>query len=169
MSPVCSGAPSGWSVTLGLEILRCINIGLGSGKLTGPVAWAFGNDPWNRMSNWLQSPKSPDGGAMAAYVFGTGMTVLLASLRTRLLWWPLHPAGYVVGCSFALMRLWLPLFTSFVLKSLILRFGGLKGYRLALPFFIGLIVGEFTAGFIRTLLDLGFGLYLPVDSGIGGL
>ena len=71
--------------------------------------------------------------------------------------------------SFALMRLWLPLFTSFVLKSLILRFGGLKGYRQALPFFIGLIVGEFTAGFIRTLLDLGFGLYLPVDSGIGGL
>ena len=64
--------------------------------------WAFGNDPWNRRSNGLQSPKSPEGGARAAYVFGAGMTILLASLRTRLLGWPLHPAGYVVGCSFGL-------------------------------------------------------------------
>jgi hypothetical protein len=42
-------------------------------------------------------------------------------------------------------------------------------YRRALPFFFGLVVGEFTAGFIRTVVDLAFDLYLPVDSGIGGL
>jgi hypothetical protein len=51
----------------------------------------------------------------------------------------------------------------------ILRYGGLRGYRAALPFFIGLVLGEFAAGFVRTLLDLGFGLYLPPGSGIGGL
>jgi hypothetical protein len=39
----------------------------------------------------------------------------------------------------------------------------------ALPFFIGLIVGEFAAGFLRTVLDMVFGLHLPPESGIGGL
>ena len=78
-------------------------------------------------------------------------------------------SGEVKGASFALMRLWLPLFTSWLLKGLILRYGGLKGYRRALPFFMGLVVGEFMAGFIRTVLDLTFHLYLPPDSGIGGL
>jgi hypothetical protein len=144
-------------------------VGLASGKMTGPAGWAFGNDPWNKLYSWIQSPRPPDPGAVAAYGVGFGATLLLAWLRTAFLWWPLHPAGYVVGASFSLMRLWLPLFTSWLLKSLILRYGGLKGYRRALPFFMGLVVGEFTAGFIRTLLDLSFGLYLPVDSGIGGL
>ncbi|MBW3623733.1 MAG: hypothetical protein KY468_10040 [Armatimonadetes bacterium] len=63
----------------------------------------------------------------------------------------------------------MPLFVSWLIKVLILRYGGLSGYRRALPFFFGLVVGEFTAGFIRTVLDLAFDLYLPVDSGIGGL
>jgi hypothetical protein len=97
------------------------------------------------------------------------MTGALAWLRTTFLWWPFHPAGYVVGASFALMRLWLPLFMAWLLKTFILRYGGLSGYRRALPLFMGLVIGEFTAGFLRTVLDLTFSLYLPVDSGIGGL
>jgi hypothetical protein len=143
--------------------------GLASGHMTGPAGWAFGNDPWNRLAGWMSSPQPPQVGSALAYGFGFGMTVLLSSLRTRFLWWPFHPAGFVVGASFSLMRLWLPLFTSWLLKTLILRYGGLTGYRRALPFFFGLVVGEFTAGFLRTLLDLAFSLYLPVDSGIGGL
>jgi hypothetical protein len=144
-------------------------LGLASAHMTGPAGWAFGNDPWNRLASWINSPEPRDLGAVAAYGVGFAVTGLLAWLRTTFLWWPLHPAGYVVGSSFALMRLWLPLFASWLLKSLILRYGGLSGYRKALPFFLGLVVGEFTAGFIRTILDLSFGLYLPVDSGIGGL
>ena len=81
----------------------------------------------------------------------------------------LHPAGYLVAGSFGLFRLWLPIFVSWLLKALILRYGGLSGYRAALPFFIGLIAGEFAAGFLRTLLDLTFSLHLPPESGIGGL
>lgn len=49
-------------------------------------------------------------------------------------------------------------------KSLILR-----GYRIALPFFLGLVLGEFGAGFLRTVLDMAFALHLPPESGIGGL
>jgi hypothetical protein len=90
-------------------------------------------------------------------------------MRARFLWWPFHPAGYLVAGSFGLFRLWFPIFLSWLLKVLILRYGGLRGYRLALPFFIGLVLGEFATGFLRTCLDTLFQLHLPPESGIGGL
>jgi len=74
-----------------------------------------------------------------------------------------------VAGSFGLFRLWLPIFVSWLIKVLLLRYGGLQAYRRALPFFIGLILGEFVTGFARTILDMALGLHLPPESGIGGL
>ena len=39
-----------------------------------------------------------------------------------------------------------PLMLATILKGLILRYGGLRVYRAALPFFLGLILGEFVVG-----------------------
>lgn len=143
--------------------------GLGSAKFTGPARWAFGNDPWSRCANVLSVPRPGNPSMGAAYVVGGAITLLFVGLRVRFLWWPLHPAGYVVATSTALQRLWLPLFASWLTKTMLLRYGGLKAYQRALPFFVGLVYGEFTAGLLRTLIDLAFRLYLPVNSGIGGL
>jgi hypothetical protein len=144
-------------------------VGYESAKFRGPAVWAFGNDPWQKLDNWLQSPQPRDPGAIGAYLFGMAMVAFLAIMRSRFVGWPFHPAGYLVAGSFGLMRLWLPVFLTWGIKSLVLRYGGLRGYRIALPFFIGLVLGEFAAGFVRTVLDSAFGLYLPPESGIGGL
>jgi len=37
---------------------------------------------------------------------------------------------------------WSPFFTGWLIKTVMLRYGGLKYYRSALPVFIGLIVGD---------------------------
>lgn len=145
------------------------SIGYESAKFQGPVIWAFGKDPWQKMDAWVTSPQPADGGTVGAYLFGMGFTLFLAAMRARFVWWPFHPAGYLVSGSFGLFRLWLPIFVSWLLKVLILRYGGLQGYRRALPFFLGLVLGEFSAGFVRTILDLLFKLHLPAASGIGGL
>jgi hypothetical protein len=143
--------------------------GLMTARFTGPAGWAFGDEPWQRMTRWVTTPAPAKAGPNWAYFFGLGFTFLLVWLRARYLWWPLHPAGYVVSSSFALQRLWVPLMVSWLAKTIILRYGGLQGYRTALPFFIGLVLGEFSTGLLRTILDLSLGLYLPADSGIGGL
>jgi hypothetical protein len=144
-------------------------IGFESAKFRGPGLRAFGPEPWRRMETLIQNPTQPDVGATWAYLFGAAVVFLLGFLRTQFVGWPFHPAGYLVSGSFGLFRLWVPILVAWVLKAVILRYGGLRGYRAALPFFIGLVLGEFSAGFLRTLLDLGFGLYLPPGSGIGGL
>ena len=144
-------------------------VGYESAKFQGPAMWAFGAEPWKKLDGWLSTPQQPDGGAMGAYVFGILFTLFLAWMRSEFLWWPFHPAGYLVSGSFGLFRLWLPIFVSWLIKVLLLRYGGLRAYRRALPFFLGLVLGEFAAGFVRTALDLIFGLHLPPSSGIGGL
>ena len=47
--------------------------------------------------------------------------------------WPFHPAGYLVSGSFGLMRLSLPIFVTWALKSVLLRYGGLGAHRRAQP------------------------------------
>lgn len=144
-------------------------VGYESAKFTGPAGWAFGNDPWRKLDSWLTNPREAKLAASFAYLYGVGFTLLLAALRTRFVWWPFHPVGYLVSGSFGLFRLWLPIFLTWLIKSLLLRYGGLSAYRKAYPFFLGLILGEFGAALVRTLIDLIFNLHLPAESGVGGL
>lgn len=144
-------------------------VGFESARFRGPAIWAFGQEPWEKMDSWIQSPQQPDFACVMAYAFGALFTLFLAVMRSRFVWWPFHPAGYLVAGSFGLFRLWLPIFVSWLIKTLLLRYGGLGAYRRALPFFLGLVLGEFSAGFLRSLLDVALGLNLPPESGIGGL
>jgi hypothetical protein len=144
-------------------------VGFDQAKFTGPAKWAFGNEPWRKLSQWVNAPRAPDWGSNGAYLFGLGFTLLLAALRTRFVWWPFHPVGYLVSGSFGLFRLWLPIFVTWLIKSLLLRYGGLSAYRKGQPLFMGLLAGEFSAAFLRTVLDLLFDLHLPASSGVGGL
>jgi hypothetical protein len=50
--------------------------------------------------------------------------------------------------------MWLSIFLAWLAKAGLLRWGGLKGYRAALPFFLGLILGEFMVGSIANILGI---------------
>ncbi|MBI2301913.1 MAG: hypothetical protein HYU66_23670 [Armatimonadetes bacterium] len=162
---------AGVGIVVGLLAMLQVSsqVGLAGGRFTGPAGWAFGNDPWQKLGRHLLIPQPPETAGRWAYLVGMGICALLVWARAKLVWWPLHPAGWVAGNSFALLRLWVPLTLTWAIKSLLLRYGGLKGYLRALPFFLGLAVGEFSAGLLRTVIDLAWGLYLPANSGIGGL
>jgi len=41
---------------------------------------------------------------------------------------------------------WFPLFIAWVIKSLVMRFGGLRTLNKAMPLFMGLMLGEFVIG-----------------------
>ncbi|MCS7254549.1 MAG: hypothetical protein NZ781_11080, partial [Armatimonadetes bacterium] len=144
-------------------------IGLQSAKVQGPALWSFGPEPWTRLQSWLTMPTQSDMGAACAYLFGMGFVFLLNILRHQLVWFPFHPGGYIVSGAFAVPRHWVAIFATWLIKAAVLRYGGAKAYRTVLPFFIGLVVGEFVVGFIRTLVGLLLGWSMPRESGIGGL
>ena len=69
------------------------------------------------------------------------MLIFLALMRTRFLWWPFHPVGYVMANTPTMKNTWTPFMIAWLVKAWVLRYGGAKLYRRLLPFFLGLIVG----------------------------
>jgi hypothetical protein len=78
------------------------------------------------------------------YATGAGglMVLLLSFGRLHLASFPFHPLGYAMSCSFGEV-LWGSFFVVWLLKSLALRYGGMRFYRLSIPFFLGFALGHF--------------------------
>lgn len=92
---------------------------------------------------------------------GAAVTALLAFLRMRFYWWPLHPLGYAMCCSWTLIVFWFPIFVAWLLKTAIIRYGGMRLYTRLRPCFLGLIFGEFTCATMWTLLAIFFQVPVP--------
>jgi len=131
--------------------------GAASSTLGPPnVPLIFGGEPWNRMDGWIKSPQAPDLNTAMAIVVGFAFTILLNSLRMKLGWFPFHPVGFAVSSSWSMHLLWLPMFIAWLLKLVILRYGGLQLYRRALPFFLGVILAECVVGSFWTIWGIIF-------------
>ena len=118
-------------------------------------------DPWRSMAGkrsfdvlngWLKTPVKPDAGGMLGIGIGVAFTMFLAYMRTLYVWWPFHPVGYCMSNTFTSYNLWTPFFIAWLAKVVLLRAGGMKLYRRALPFFFGLIAGDFLGGGLTTLV-----------------
>jgi len=65
-------------------------------------------------------------------------------MRARYTWWPLAPLGFALSGSWSMIVFWFPIFVAWILKSVLLRYGGMKVYMRLKPLFLGLILGEFS-------------------------
>ena len=115
----------------------------------GP-AW----ESFSRLQRWLTQPTYTDWTAVSFASFGFFFAVFLMIMRWRLIWWPFHPTGYAISGSWAMGTIWVPVFICWVAKWTIIKYGGLKSHRQAVPFFIGLILGEFTMGSVWSVIGL---------------
>ncbi len=123
-------------------------------RASSPSLTAFGIEPYRRLAGWLQVPTDtliPESGFMG---FGFLMTTLLMLFRMRFVWWPFHPAGFAISTSWGMNVTWGCLFMSWLIKLIILKYGGPMKYRKAAPFFLGLILGEFTVGSLWTIIGI---------------
>jgi hypothetical protein len=119
------------------------------------INWA-GWEIMNRLQVWLTTPTDPNPATPISVSVGMLFTFFLAAMRMRFLWWPFHPAGYAVSNSWGMAIAWFPLFIAWVIKSLLMRHGGLKVYRQAAPLFMGLMLGEFVVGCILSIIGTTF-------------
>jgi hypothetical protein len=100
----------------------------------------------------LTHKSGPNPASAAAIAIGSAFTLALLWLRTRFLWWPFHPVGYAISSSLSMAQLWLPMFIAWLLKIIVFRYAGPRTYRKSVPFFFGLILGEFVVGSLWTLI-----------------
>ncbi len=104
----------------------------------------------------IQNPTSFQPISVVFTVIGFAFTTFMLMMRTRFLWWTLHPVGYAVSGEWGIGRIWIPLIIASTCKWAVLRFYGLKGYRQSVPFFFGLILGDFVLGCIWATIGIVF-------------
>jgi len=114
----------------------------------------MGWEIYNRLQSWLTNPRAPNYTEMSGMTGGFIFAIFLMIMKVRFLWWPLHPAGYVLTASGSLGILWFPAFISWTIKALVLRFGGAKRFRQIAPFFLGLVLGDYTLGCLWSIIGI---------------
>jgi len=115
----------------------------------------MGWETFNRLQSWVSTPTSPDVGAISAMSVGAIFTWGLFWFRRLFLWSPFHPVGYVLATSFpAIDYIWSSMFLSWLIKWSLLSHGGLAWYRKSVPFFLGLILGEYIVGSLWSLIGV---------------
>lgn len=104
--------------------------------------------------SWVTTPKDASVPKTVAIALGMAIACCLYVAKFSLSWWPLHPLGFAVSTSYSIGTLWVPLLIAWAAKMITLKSGGMKAYRVALDFFLGLILGDFIVGCLWPLIGL---------------
>jgi len=126
------------------------------------LTYMQGNNPmighnrgqWDMMASWLQYPQPPSIYGIVFMGVGAALVVAMTWMRTHHLWWVLHPAGYALGMNFGVEYFWTCTLIAWVLKVGITRYGGHRAHQHSIPFFYGIILGEFLVGAFWSALSV---------------
>jgi len=101
-----------------------------------------------RVVSFLTDPSvaKTDTNGLIALGAGALVVVLLAVMRLRFWWWPLHPVGYIASNTWGSHWWFVPFVIGWAGKTLVIRYGGLRLYRATVPLAVGLIVGDLVNG-----------------------
>ena len=125
----------------------------GASNISG-VGEYLGRETWDLVNVWFIAPERHLPHRSYAILIGTLLSLGLASLRMNLAWWPFHPVGYAVSGSWSMEQLWACFLAAWLIKAAILRYGGAKVYRRAIPLFVGLMLGDFFVGNLWTIFGM---------------
>ena len=98
---------------------------------------------------------------LSRYEFmGIGAAIMsgLIFLQNNFLWWPLHYIGFPISDSLPIYRGWFSIFLAWIIKSLVLKYGGVQVYRRSIPIFYGIILGSVVA--TGVLMGVGYVYHL---------
>jgi len=136
-------------------------------QMRGTLSY-FGWESFNPLQSWLQYPQGTNVRAIGFMGGGFAFVVFLYIMRIRFLWFPLHASGYVLsGAAWGgMIYFWFPVLVSWFIKFIILKHGGAGTYRKGIPFFLGLVLGDYIPRSIASIVSLLLNIYMP-SSGAG--
>ncbi len=109
------------------------------------------NYPYMLAAQYLDPGMEPNTFRIAGMLVGLGGFVGLYWLRLQFSL-PLHPVGWIVCRGWAMEQFWLMILLGWLAKAVIVRYGGLTGYRVMRPFFLGIVLGDLTMAGLFTVV-----------------
>jgi hypothetical protein len=110
------------------------------------------NQVTGKLDGWLRDPRGPDWGGVGAITVGALVTIGLMAAKLQFVSWPLHPVAFPLALSYPIDGITPAIIISLAAKSALLRYGGLRAHRKALPLFLGLIAGNGTTALVQLVL-----------------
>ncbi|MDP6504889.1 MAG: hypothetical protein QF886_14820, partial [Planctomycetota bacterium] len=121
-----------------------LHLGYANDSGTGGLWYA--RRPYRRLAHWLQHPAGASYTSLIFHVFGFVVVMALPMVRMVFPSLPFHALGYAISSSWSMHLVWVPIFIGWCCKLAIIRYSGGKGYRTWMPFFLGLILGDYVIG-----------------------
>jgi hypothetical protein len=91
----------------------------------------------------VSNPKPVQAETLCRTGASAAIVLLLSYARNAWIGFPLHPVGYLFASSFGLeWGMWNVIFVTWLVKALVVRYGGLRLYRASVPFFLGIALGD---------------------------
>ena len=140
----------GVSITAGLWASLHTLFEFGAAKSRTGLGWVF----YGTLERWLVYPSGVNYPVVATVAQGFVVVLFLAFMRSRFLWWSLHPVGYLMGNDHTMNYLWMPFLIGWLVKSIVLKYGGLRAYRKTIPAAVGIILGDFVSMTIRSVIGI---------------
>jgi len=119
-------------------------------------SWFFGGGvraPFEYIAVKLNTPTAPNIEGWIHTLLGGGIMTALMLARHHLLWWPLHPIGFPIGAVWLMDSLWFSIFLAWLVKLLVMKYGGPALFRRTRPFFLGFILGQYVISGIWLFID----------------
>ncbi len=122
--------------------------------------WAFSGGgaqtPFRNLVSKLQNPFSADTKRIMMMAIGAVVGALIIAARYRVPGVPLHPLGFAVASVIQVTWCMLSIFLAWLIKTVIIRLGGLRLFLRARPFFVGLIIGHVSGAAMVAVIDYFF-------------
>jgi hypothetical protein len=125
----------------------------GAGGLRELEGWGAGyaKAEYEQLTGYAKGDTPADVGRIVATFAGFVQALALTGMRMVFLKFPLHPLGLAMATSYGDL-VWGTFFIVWLIKSIVIKLGGMRGYRQLIPGFIGLALGHFfTAGVVYDL------------------
>jgi hypothetical protein len=109
---------------------------------------------FRRAASAMQYPTGTNFKELLFLLGGIAFMGFLLFMRYRFIWWPLHPAGYLMHLTWIAGVIWCSFLVGWLLKYVILKFGGVLEYHRLRPIFLGVVVGESIIGVIWVIINM---------------
>ncbi|MBN1446126.1 MAG: hypothetical protein JW957_08500 [Candidatus Omnitrophica bacterium] len=110
--------------------------------------------PYNYATEMIRYQTAPNAIGWISKGIGALTMGVFLFMRQNFLWWPFHPIGIVIAPVAWIDALWFSIFLVWLVKSIIMRYGGAQVYDKLKPFFLGLPLGLYSAAGIWFIIDL---------------
>jgi len=114
------------------------------------TSWQFSglaNFAMKWATNFINYPVGFGKAQFGFLAIGGFFMILLILARNYFLWWPISPVGLAVGLSWPVYQTWFSVFIAWMIKAIVMKYGGIRVYNKTKDFFLGMVLGSFvTAG-----------------------